>query len=225
MRLFPAGVPIRKRLLDVAVALPGLLLLSPLLGIVALLVRFHLGRPVVFRQRRPGLRGAPFDVFKFRTMLEDYDDQGQPLPDERRITRLGRFLRSFSIDELPELWNVLRGEMSIVGPRPLLMKYLPLYSAQQARRHDVLPGITGWAQINGRNDLSWEDKFLFDVWYVEHWSLMLDVKIILRTGWKVLRREGISQAGYATTEEFRGSAVQGDSQRPGPTVHPDHPMK
>jgi lipopolysaccharide/colanic/teichoic acid biosynthesis glycosyltransferase len=202
-----------------------LLLLSPLLGIIALFVRFHLGKPVVFRQRRPGLHGAPFDVFKFRTMLEDFDDQGQPLPDERRLTALGRFLRSFSLDELPELWNVLRGEMSIVGPRPLLMKYLPLYSAQQARRHDVLPGITGWAQINGRNDLSWEDKFLFDVWYVDHWSLMLDVKIILRTGWKVLRREGISQSGYATTEEFRGSAVQGDSQQPGPGHNPDHQMR
>jgi len=222
VRLFPAGVPIRKRVLDIAIALPSLLALSPLLGVIAMLVRLRLGSPVVFRQRRPGYRGDPFDVFKFRTMLEDYDDQGQLLPDERRLTRLGRFLRSFSLDELPELWNVLRGEMSIVGPRPLLMKYLDLYSPQQARRHDVLPGITGWAQINGRNDLSWEDRFCFDVWYVDHWSLMLDVKIILRTGWKVLKREGISQPGYATAQEFRGSIAKPDPQRGEEVDNPGH---
>jgi len=220
--IFPAGVPIRKRILDLAVALPGLLLLSPLLGILAVLVRFRLGKPVVFRQRRPGYHGEPFDVYKFRTMFEDYDDQGQLLSDERRMSGLGRFLRSFSLDELPELWNVLRGEMSIVGPRPLLMKYLDLYSPEQARRHDVLPGITGWAQINGRNDLSWEDKFRFDVWYVDHWSVMLDARIILRTGWKVLRREGISQAGYATTEEFRGPVAEGDRQRAGSAESSNH---
>ena len=202
----PPPIPPVKRLFDLALTIPGLILISPLLLVVALLVRIEHGKPVLFRQTRPGYAGKPFQIFKFRSMTDAYDPQGRLLPDTHRLTRLGRFLRTTSIDELPELFNILRGEMSLVGPRPLLMQYLDLYTPEQARRHNVLPGITGWAQINGRNALTWEDKFRLDVWYVDHWSLGLDIKILLLTFWKVLRREGISQPGHATAEEFRGSS-------------------
>ncbi|MFQ5932805.1 MAG: sugar transferase, partial [Nitrospiraceae bacterium] len=170
----------------------------------ALAVRIALGTPVLFRQRRPGFLARPFTLYKFRTMADEKDAEGNLLPDVLRLTRLGHFLRSFSLDELPELLNVLKGEMSLVGPRPLLMRYLERYSEEQARRHEVLPGITGWTQINGRNANTWEQKFEYDVWYVDHWSLRLDVKILLITVWKVLTREGISQPGQATAEEFMG---------------------
>ncbi|HRI57441.1 MAG TPA: sugar transferase [Anaerolineae bacterium] len=193
-----------KRLLDVALASAALLLLLPFIGLLALLVRSRLGTPVLFRQRRPGLNGQIFTIYKFRTMTDARDEQGQLLPDAERLTSFGRFLRSSSLDELPELWNVLRGDMSLVGPRPLLIQYLPRYTLEQARRHEVRPGITGWAQVNGRNALSWEQKFSLDVWYVDHVSLWLDVKIIALTIWKIVRREGISQPGQATMEEFQG---------------------
>ncbi|GMR10042.1 MAG: sugar transferase [Anaerolineae bacterium] len=198
-------VPPRKRIFDLVLTVPGLILISPILALIALAVRIALGSPVLFRQRRPGFLARPFTPYKFRTMSDERDSEGNPLPDAVRLTRLGRVLRSFSLDELPELLNVLKGEMSLVGPRPLLMRYLDRYSAEQARRHDVLPGITGWTQINGRNANSWEQKFEYDVWYVDHWSLRLDVKILLITLWKVLSREGISQPGQATAEEFMGS--------------------
>lgn len=194
-----------KRAIDLLVALLALGLLAPLLAVLALLVRWNLGSPVFFRQPRPGLRGRSFLLLKFRTMTDVRDAQGNLWPDDRRLTRLGRFLRATSLDELPELWNVLIGEMSLVGPRPLLMEYLPRYSREQARRHEVRPGITGWAQINGRNALSWEDKFAFDVWYVDHASLRLDFWILWRTLLQVLRREGISAAGHATMPKFLGT--------------------
>ena len=205
IRLFPDGVPMQKRLLDLLLTLPGILLLSPIYAIVALLIRLKLGKPVLFRQTRPGLHGEPFTNLKFRTMLDAYDTTGVLLPDEERLTRFGRWLRSFSLDELPELINVLRGEMSLVGPRPLLMRYLPRYTPKQFRRHEVLPGMTGWAQVNGRNALTWETKFQFDVWYVDNWTLGLDLKILLINFWKVLKREGISQPGFSTSEEFMGT--------------------
>lgn len=214
--MFPAGVPISKRILDLLLTSVGLILISPILIVVAILVRVYHGRPVLFRQVRPGYHGAPFTVYKFRTMTEARDEKGKLLPDAKRITRLGRILRTASLDELPELFNVLRGEMSWVGPRPLLMQYLERYSPEQARRHDVLPGITGWAQINGRNILTWEDKFRLDVWYVDHWSLWLDVKILLLTLWKVLKREGISQPGHATAEEFMGDQRPRQTERQAP---------
>lgn len=207
--LFPPGVPRAKRLLDLVLTLPGIILISPLLAALALAVWIAHGKPLLFLQVRPGYRAQPFTAFKFRTMREARGADGQPLPDAERLTAFGRFLRSFSLDELPEAFNVLRGEMSLVGPRPLLMRYLDRYTPEQARRHDVLPGITGWAQINGRNANTWEDKFRLDVWYVDHWSLWLDIKILLLTLWKVLTREGISQPGQATAEEFMGS--QADS--------------
>lgn len=203
--MFPAGVPVHKRLFDLALAGLGLVILSPVLLLLALLVRIVHGSPVLFTQTRPGFQGRPFRIYKFRTMTNARDENGQLLPDAHRLTRLGRFLRASSLDELPELFNVLRGEMSLVGPRPLLMQYLERYTPEQARRHQVLPGITGWAQVNGRNALTWEEKFRLDVWYVDHWSLWLDVKILLLTLWKVLKREGISQPGHATAEEFMGS--------------------
>ena len=209
VRLFPPGVPKAKRLLDLVLTLPGLILISPLLVAVALLIRVRLGRPVFFQQVRPGLRGEPFLVYKFRTMSDLRTADGWLLPDQVRLTGLGRFLRSFSLDELPELFNVLKGEMSLVGPRPLLMEYLSRYTPEQARRHDVLPGITGWAQINGRNALTWEQKFAHDVWYVDHRSMDLDVGILAQTLVKTVLREGISQPGHATAEEFKG---QGDTQ-------------
>jgi lipopolysaccharide/colanic/teichoic acid biosynthesis glycosyltransferase len=198
-------VPRSKRLFDLLAASLGLVLLSPLLGITALLVAVYHGRPVLFRQVRPGLNSRLFTVYKFRTMNEARDAQGRLLPDADRLTGLGRFLRSTSLDELPELFNVLVGQMSLVGPRPLFKQYLERYSPAQARRHEVLPGITGWAQINGRNVLTWDEKFRLDVWYVDHWSFWLDLKILLLTLWKVLKREGISQPGHATAEEFMGS--------------------
>ncbi len=195
-----------KRLLDLALTFPALVLLSPILAFIALLVRLTLGTPVLFRQQRPGLHGKPFTLYKFRTMTDARDAQGNLLPDAERLTTFGRFLRSTSLDELPELWNVLRGDMSLVGPRPLLMQYLDRYTPEQARRHEVKPGITGWAQVNGRNAITWEQKFALDVWYVDHVSLWLDLKIIALTVWKILKREGISQPGQATAEEFMGSA-------------------
>jgi len=175
------------------------------MAIIAVLVRIFNGRPVVFRQRRPGYRGLPFTLYKFRTMKEMHAPDGTPHPDDERLTPLGRFLRATSLDELPELYNVLRGEMSLVGPRPLLMRYLDRYTIEQARRMLALPGLTGWAQINGRNNVSWEDKFALDAWYVDNWSFWLDLKILLLTPFKVLRREGISQPGNATAMEFMGS--------------------
>jgi lipopolysaccharide/colanic/teichoic acid biosynthesis glycosyltransferase len=195
---------VRKRLFDLIAASLGLLLLSPLLGVLALWVWIELGRPIFFRHQRPGYRAHPFTLLKFRTMKEASDAQGSPLPDAERLTRLGKVLRSSSLDDLPNLWNVLRGEMSLVGPRPLLMQYLERYSAEQARRHEVLPGMTGWAQVNGRNALDWAERFRLDVWYVDHWSLRLDLRILWMTVTPVLRREGISQPGHATSEEFKG---------------------
>ena len=193
-----------KRASDLMVAASGLLLLSPVMGVLALLVRQRLGVPILFRQQRPGLDGRPFTVLKFRTMTDARDAQGRLLPDAERLPAFGRFLRSTSLDELPELVNVVKGDMSLVGPRPLLMQYLQRYSPEQARRHEVRPGITGWAQVNGRNALSWEQKFALDVWYVDHVSFWLDVKIVALTVWKILKREGISQPGQATAEEFMG---------------------
>lgn len=207
----PLGVPISKRVFDLALTVPGLVILAPLMAVIALLVRIKHGKPVLFRQQRPGYRGEPFYVYKFRTMRDLRDAAGNLLPDEQRLTQLGRFLRSSSLDELPELIHVLRGQMSLVGPRPLLMQYLGRYSTEQARRHDVLPGITGWAQVNGRNALTWQDKFQLDVWYVDHWSLALDGRILLMTLWKVVIREGISQPGHATAEEFLGNDVEAGS--------------
>jgi sugar transferase EpsL len=205
MPLFPSGIPRSKRVLDLTLTLAGLPVLLPVMGVVALLVRIINGKPVLFRQERPGYRAQLFPLYKFRTMTDACDAQGNLLPDGERLTWLGRFLRSSSLDELPELFNVLAGQMSIVGPRPLFKHYLERYSAEQARRHEVLPGITGWAQINGRNAISWEEKFKLDVWYVDNWSLKLDIKIILVSIGKVLKREGISQPGHATAEEFMGS--------------------
>lgn len=193
-----------KRVLDLVAGSVGLVVLSPVLGVVAVLVRRNLGSPVLFRQERPGLGGRPFTLLKFRTMLDAVGADGAVLPDSSRLTPFGEQLRSTSLDELPELWNVVRGDMSLVGPRPLLMQYLPLYSASQARRHSVRPGLTGWAQVNGRNALSWASKFELDVWYVDHVSLGLDLRILWRTVASVVRREGISAAGEATMPPFEG---------------------
>ncbi len=200
----PRGVPLSKRLFDLLLTIPGVILISPLLVVVALLVSVKLGSPILFRQVRPGYKGKPFTLNKFRSMTDRRDAEGNLLPDKERLTPFGRFLRSSSLDELPELINVLRGEMSLVGPRPLLTAYLERYTPEQARRHDVLPGITGWAQVNGRNALTWEDKFRLDVWYVDHRSIALDIKILALTFLKVFRREGINQPGSATAEEFKG---------------------
>lgn len=195
-----------KRLFDVVCAALALLLLSPVLIVVAWLVRRQLGSPILFRQMRPGLGGKPFQMVKFRTMLDATDANGVALPDSERLTGFGRFLRASSLDELPELWNVLKGDMSLVGPRPLLMDYLPLYSPHEFRRHEVRPGVTGWAQVNGRNALSWQQKFELDVWYVDNRSFWLDMRILWKTVIKVLKREGISAQGEATMERFRGSS-------------------
>lgn len=200
--------PAMKRGLDIAGAGLGLIVLSPLLMVLAIMIRIKMGGPVLFRQMRPGLWGKPFYMYKFRTMTNEKNAAGELLPDEMRLTGLGRFLRSTSLDELPELFNVLKGDMSLVGPRPLLMQYLERYTPEQARRHEVKPGITGWAQINGRNAISWEEKFALDVWYVDNWSLWLDIRIIAITIGKVFRREGISARGEATMPEFRGSYKQ-----------------
>ena len=194
-----------KRLLDVVGASVALLIFGPLMLYLAFRVRQELGNPVLFRQVRPGLGGKPFVMYKFRTMTEERDEQGNLLPDEKRLTPFGAFLRAWSLDELPELFNVLKGDMSLVGPRPLLMQYLDRYTPEQFRRHEVKPGITGWAQVNGRNALSWEEKFKLDVWYVDNWSMWLDLKILWLTLVKVLRREGISAHGHATMPEFKGS--------------------
>lgn len=194
-----------KRCFDLAIAIPALIVSTPLLSLIALAVALRLGRPVLFRQLRPGLGGKPFVLYKFRTMLDTYDADGHPLSDAARLTAFGRFLRSTSMDELPELINVLRGEMSLVGPRPLLMQYLDRYTPEQARRHEVRPGLTGWAQIHGRNSLTWEERFALDVWYVEHQTLALDLRILWKTLAKVVRRDGIAQSGQATMQEFLGS--------------------
>tara|TARA_B100000700_G_C15061672_1_gene866355 strand:- start:9151 stop:9747 length:597 start_codon:yes stop_codon:yes gene_type:complete len=194
-----------KRLIDFTVALVALIVASPVLLICALLIRLFIGKPVLFKQTRPGLNGQPFNMVKFRTMTNERDEHGNLLPDEKRLTQLGKFLRSTSLDELPELWNVLNGDMSLVGPRPLLMEYLDLYTDEQARRHEARPGITGWAQVNGRNAISWEQKFNLDVWYVDNQSTWLDIRIIFMTAKKVLVREGISASGEATMRKFEGS--------------------
>ena len=194
-----------KRLLDVMVAIPAFIILSPLLILIALFVRWTVGAPVLFRQQRPGLNGALFTLYKFRTMTDGRDTSGRVLSDADRLTPGGRWLRSTSLDELPELINIIRGDMSLVGPRPLLVQYLRLYSSEQMRRHDVRPGLTGWAQVHGRNDLSWTQKFALDVWYVDHCSFRLDMQVIALTVGKVLRREGIQQVGQVTTEEFKGN--------------------
>lgn len=193
-----------KRLFDIVFSLLAIIILSPILLIISILVRILIGTPIFFTQQRPGYKGRPFLIYKFRTMTERLDSSGGLLPDAERLTPLGHFLRALSLDELPELFNILRGDMSFVGPRPLLMQYLPLYSPEQARRHDVVPGLTGWAQVNGRNTITWPDKFKYDVWYVDHWSFWLDIKIIFITLGKVFKREGISQEGQATTEYFKG---------------------
>lgn len=198
-----------KRGFDIVSSSFALLIFSPVLLVVAWQIRRKLGSPVLFRQVRPGLRGRPFKMVKFRTMRDAVDANGNPLPDAERMTPFGNFLRSVSLDELPELWNVLKGDMSLVGPRPLLMEYLPLYSPEQAWRHEVRPGVTGWAQINGRNALSWEEKFKLDVWYVDNQSFWLDLKILLLTVKKVFVREGISAAGEATMPRFTGSRPGG----------------
>lgn len=194
-----------KRLFDLALTIPLLLILAPLIGLLTILVRFKLGTPVFFLQVRPGLHGQPFTMCKFRTMTDACDAAGNLLSDAERLTPLGKFLRASSLDELPELFNVLKGEMSLVGPRPLLMRYLERYSPEQKRRLEVKPGITGWAQINGRNALRWPEKFALDVWYVDHQSLWLDIKILVQTFWKTVKREGINQEGQATMEEFYGN--------------------
>ena len=200
-----------SRALDIAISGAVLLVLAPLLGLIALGILLILGRPVFFRQARPGLHGRPFTCIKFRTMSEARDADGRLLPDEERMTRFGSLLREISLDELPQLWNVLRGDMALVGPRPLLMEYLPRYNAQQMKRHEVKPGITGWVQINGRNALSWPQKFEMDVWYVEHWSLWLDLKILLLTPWAVFSRTGVRERGYATTSDFLGNGETAES--------------
>ena len=194
-----------KRIIDLVFVISTSIMLLPLLAALALLVRWRLGSPVFFRQQRPGLHGKPFIIYKFRTMTNATDETGRLLPDSERLTAFGKFLRSTSFDELPELWNVLKGDMSLVGPRPLLMQYLERYTPEQMRRHDMKPGVTGWAQIHGRNAISWEEKFALDVWYVDHQSFWLDVKILARTIWKVVYREGISQQGEATMQEFQGT--------------------
>lgn len=194
-----------KRALDILGAAIGLIVFSPILIVIALMIRREMGAPVLFSQTRPGRNGKPFRMIKFRTMRDAIDTDGRLLPDAARLTRLGQLLRSSSLDELPELWNVLKGDMSLVGPRPLLMEYLPLYSPEQARRHEVRPGVTGWAQVNGRNAISWDEKFALDVWYVDNQSIWLDLKIIWFTIRKVIKRDGISAAGEATMSRFTGN--------------------
>jgi lipopolysaccharide/colanic/teichoic acid biosynthesis glycosyltransferase len=208
MSFLPADVPISKRIFDLIFSMVIIIFISPFLLLIFFAILVNLGQPIFFRQLRPGLNSEPFTIFKFRTMLNEVDEDGKLLPDAKRITRLGRILRSASLDELPEFFNILKGEMSLVGPRPLLMQYLERYNAQQARRHEVLPGITGWAQVNGRNTITWDDKFRYDVYYVDHWSFWFDLKILGLTFWKVLIREGISQPGHISAGEFMGSDNQ-----------------
>lgn len=197
-------MPFSKRLFDFTFSFLALVVLSPIIFVTAILVRVFLGTPILFKQQRPGYKGRPFFIYKFRSMTSHLTRDGRLLTDDERLTRFGRLLRSLSLDELPELINILRGEMSFVGPRPLLMEYLPLYSREQARRHDVVPGLTGWAQVNGRNAVDWPTRFKMDVWYVDHWSFWLDIKIIFLTVWKVISREGVNQAGQSTVEYFKG---------------------
>jgi len=204
MSLAGGRLPFSKRLLDLGFVLAAAPLWLPLLGLCALLVRVFLGPPVLFSQVRPGWKGRPFTLVKLRPMAHRYDQRGEALPDAERLTRFGKLLRASSLDELPELFNVLRGEMSLVGPRPLLMEYLPRYSVEQSRRHEALPGITGLAQVKGRNALPWEEVFYWDVWYVDHWSLGLDLKILGLTLWRVLGRQGVNEPGSATREKFGG---------------------
>ncbi|CAK2009174.1 Uncharacterized sugar transferase EpsL [Vibrio crassostreae] len=201
-----------KRIFDFIVSLTALIVFLPIIAFVAWKIRKNLGSPVLFRQTRPGLNGKPFEMVKFRSMKDAVDANGNPLPDDERMTPFGDKLRSSSLDELPGLWNVLKGDMSLVGPRPLLVQYLPLYNKEQARRHDVRPGITGWAQINGRNAISWEEKFALDVWYVDNRTLWLDIKILFLTVKKVFVKEGISAEGHVTIEPFMGSSHQGNNQ-------------
>jgi lipopolysaccharide/colanic/teichoic acid biosynthesis glycosyltransferase len=194
-----------KSVLDRIIAAIALLILSPLILIMAIAIYVRMGKPIIFAQLRPGQNGRIFTFYKFRTMTDERDFNGNLLPDEQRLTAFGQFLRQTSLDELPQLWNVVKGDMSFVGPRPLMVDYLDRYSPEQARRHEVTPGITGWAQINGRNALTWQEKFKLDVWYVDHWNLWLDLKILFLTVWKVLQKEGISQEGHATIEDFLGN--------------------
>lgn len=194
-----------KRFFDLFLSVPGCGILLPFLLVIVIVVRMRIGSPILFRQTRPGLNGNPFTLYKFRTMTDEHDVDGKLLPDSERLTKIGRFLRSTSLDELPELFNVVKGDMSLVGPRPLLMQYLERYTPEQARRHEVKPGITGWAQINGRNAITWEEKFEHDVWYVDNQSLLLDLKILFVTIVSVLKREGINQPGHVTSEEFMGT--------------------
>ena len=196
-----------KRFLDILLSFSALIILSPLMLAVALLVRIKLGSPIIFCQERPGKNEHIFTLYKFRTMTDKRNEQGELMPDEVRLTKFGKFLRSTSLDELPELWNILKGDMSIVGPRPLLVKYLPLYNEMQKHRHDVRPGLTGWAQVHGRNAISWEEKFNYDVWYVEHLSLAVDIITVMQTFKKVLKREGITSETAATAEEFRSPTL------------------
>lgn len=196
-----------KRFFDLLLTVPALILFSPVLAALSLLVRVKLGTPIFFRQLRPGLYGKPFTMVKFRTMTDARDGDGALLPDADRLTSFGKFLRSTSLDELPELWNVVSGDMSVVGPRPLMMQYMDRYTPEQARRHCIRPGITGWAQVNGRNAITWEEKFTLDTWYVDNFSLWLDLKIIILTVWKLFKRDGISQSGHATMPEFMGTAI------------------
>ncbi len=198
-------MPLNKRIFDLLAAALGLLVLSPIILLISILVRIFIGSPILFHQLRPGYKGRPFYIYKFRTMTNERDIEGNLLPDETRLTPFGRFLRSLSLDELPELYNILRGEMSVVGPRPLIIEYLPLYSPEQIRRHDCYPGLTGWAQINGRNAIDWPTRFALDVWYVDHRSFWLDIQIILTTIWKVIKRENVNQPGQATIEFFTGN--------------------
>lgn len=194
-----------KRLIDIIGSLIGLAITSPIIVAVSIIIYFTMGKPIFFKQLRPGLNGKPFCIYKFRTMLDLRDEDGKLLPDEKRLTTIGKFLRSTTLDELPEFWNVLKGDMSLVGPRPLLMEYLDRYTPEQSRRHNVKPGMTGWAQVNGRNAISWEEKFKLDIWYVDNWNILLDLKIIFLTILKVLKREGISAEGHITMPEFKGS--------------------
>jgi len=197
-------MPFSKRLFDFTLSFLALIIFSPIILATAILVCVFLGSPILFTQQRPGYKGRPFFIYKFRSMKHGFSEDGNSLTDAERLTRFGHLLRSLSLDELPELFNILRGEMSFVGPRPLLMEYLPLYSPEQARRHDVVPGLTGWAQVNGRNALDWSTRFKLDVWYVDNWSFWLDIRIILMTIWKVFSREGVNQEGQATVEYFKG---------------------
>lgn len=194
-----------KRIIDLGISVGVLILTWPFILVVGILIRWNMGSPVLFRQKRPGLGTHTFSLYKFRSMRPAFDETGEPLPDGERITKLGGWIRRLSLDELPQLLNVLKGDMSLIGPRPLLIEYLPLYNERQAHRHDVRPGITGWAQVNGRNAISWDEKFEYDVWYVENQSFLLDVKILAMTVWKVFHREGISQSNHATMEKFTGS--------------------